>query len=462
MTSKNARNLLKELHPYVLLLPISVNEKIKYVTSLFSSPVTIEVLRLFEWNMELCQKDIIMKLKQHSNKTIINSVRKLVSLNLLEEMEREEYRNNRKVRVKCYKLTDIGKWYNILFKDVNELSRELIEEAVTNLSKMFMTKILAFSEYLSIGFTDFMSQVLSSTIRSVAESKKHNKYDLLVFGSLALDVYLKPYIRLTSGGTGANVAVFASKLGLKTGFVSRVPANAIGSYMLAELINDGVDVSLVELIQGLETPVCIILDPLEPTRIQCTYDPRADLTSLPVIYQVKDEVVQASMVSKSIYLGEGICKTYLDLLGKISLKDKILVFRPHKIAVKYYFEECLPILNYSPILILNEEKEQVLLHKGIHVPEDLFKTGVREIIVTKGSQGVILYVKGEKPRKYTPPKVNTVNTVGAGDVFSASLIYYLLKGNSIEEAVEKSVYLSAMSTTQLTSRKHLPGVSKLT
>ncbi|MEM0002145.1 MAG: carbohydrate kinase family protein [Desulfurococcaceae archaeon] len=455
MISENTRNSSKELHPYVVLLPTSIDDKIKYITTLFSTPVTIEILRLFEWNIELCQKDIIMRLSQHSNKTIIGSIKKLVSLNLLEEIEKEEYRGNRKVRVKCYKLTDVGKWYNILFKDISELSNNLIKEAVTNLSVMFMAKILPFSEHLKIGFTEFVNHVMSSAIKSAARSKKHSEYDLLVFGSLALDVYLKPSIMITSGGAGANVAALASNLGLKTGFVSRVPANVIGSYLLAELINEGVDVSLVELDQDLELPVCIILEPLEPTQIQCTCNPRADFKSLPVTYQINDEVVQASAVSRSIYLGEGICKTYLDLLGKIKLKDKILVFRPHKISLEYYFEECLPILNYSPILILNEEKEQILLRKGINVPGDLFKAGVEEVIVTKGSRGVVLYINGRDPRTYTPPKVNAVNTVGAGDAFSASLIYYLLKYFNIEEAVKKAVYLSAVSTTQLTSRKHL-------
>lgn len=462
MVSQNTRNSFKELHPYVVLLPTSINEKIQYIMTFFSSPVTVEVLRLFEWDTELCQKEIITRLSQHSNKTVINSIRKLVSLNLLEEIEREEYRGNRKVRVKCYKLTDVGKWYNILFKDVNELNDKLIKEAITNLSVMFMAKILPFSEHLKIEFIDFVNQVMSSAIKSAASSKKHSEYDVLVFGSLALDVYLKPSIRLGSGGSGANVATIASNLGLKVGFVSKAPANAIGSYMLAELINEGVDVSLVELDQELEIPVCVISEPLEPTQIHCTCNLHADLKSLPVIYEIGDEVIQASAIAKSIYLGEGICATYLNLLGKINMKDKVFVFRPHIVALEHYIEECLSVLKYSPILILNEEKEKALMHKGIRVPRDLFEAGAREIIVTKGSKGTILYAQGKKPRIFTPPRVSAVNTVGAGDAFSASLIYYLLKHNDIEEAVKKAVYLSAVSTTQLTSRKYLSDVDKLT
>ncbi len=446
----------KELHPYVILLPTGISEKVQYIMTLFSSPVTIEVLKLFKWDKEVCQKEIIMALSQHSNKTVLSSIRKLVSLNLLEEKEKVEIRGNRKVKMKCYKLTDTGKWYSILFKDISELDKEVIKEAVTNLSVMFMAKILPFSDYLKIGFIDFINQVMSSSIRSAAKSKKHHECDLVVFGSLALDIYLNPDIRMCSGGSGANVAVSASSLGLKTCFVGRAPANIIGSYLLAEMIGDGVDVSLTELFQEVELPVCIILEPLEPTHMKCKV--QTDLKLLPVMQKVSNEVVQACNNSRSLYLGEGVCKTYLELLSKISRNGKIIVFRPHEITLKQYFEEFTSLLQYSPILILNEEKERILKYKGLEIPGDLFKAGVEELIVTRGSKGATLYVRGKEPATYTPPLVNAVNTIGAGDAFSASLIYYLLRGINIEEAVKKAVYLSALSTTQLSSRKYLAKV----
>jgi len=448
----------KELHPYVILLPTGISEKVQYITTLFSSPVTVEVLRLFEWDKEICQKEIIMSLSQHSNKTVLSSIRKLVSLNLLEEEERVEIRGNRRVKVKCYKLTDTGKWYSILFKDVSELDSRVVREAVTSLSVMFMAKILPFSEYLKIGFTDFINQVVSSAIKSAAKTRRHREYELVVFGSLALDVYLKPEVRISSGGSGANVAVSASSLGLKTLFISRVPANTIGSYLLAELISENVDVSLTELDREVELPVCTILDPLEPAQIKCKV--QTDLSSLPVIHRVTSEVIQACNISRSIYLGEGICKMYLELLGRIKRDNKVIVFRPHKIALEQYFEECVSMLQYSPILILNEEKEHILKSRGLEVPGELFKAGVEELIVTRGSKGATLYVKGREPKAFTAPLVNAVNTIGAGDAFSALLIYYLLKGINIEEAVKKSAYLSALSTTQLLSRKRLAEVIK--
>lgn len=453
---------LEELHPYVILLPISTNEKVRYVTTLLSSPVTIEILRLFVWDREICQKEIIALLSQHSNKTIISSIRKLVSLNLLEEEERVEVRGNRRVRVKCYKLTDIGRWYNVLFKDISELDSKMIREAITKLSVIFMARILPFSKHLKIGFVDFINQIMSNAIKNVAELKKHRGCDLAVFGSLAIDVYLKPEIRMSSGGSGANVAVLASNLGLKTCFIGRIPANIIGVYLLAELISEGVDVSLTELDQEVDLPLCIIPEPLEPEQVRCK---QVDLRYLPVVQRVSDEVIQICNNSRSIYLGEGVCRTYLELLDRIRRNDKVIVFRPHKVTLEYHLEEFMATLQYLSVLILSEEKERMLRYKGLRVPEDLFKAGVENIIVIKRAKGAILgvtlYIKGGEPVTYAAPQVNATSAVGASDAFAASLIYYLLRDIGVEEAVRKAVQLSALSTTQLSSRKHLVELSKM-
>jgi sugar/nucleoside kinase (ribokinase family) len=445
----------EELHPYVVLLPTSIDEKVRYITTLLSSPVTIEILRLFAWDREICQKEIITSLSQHSNKTVISSIRRLVSLNLLEEEERVEVRGNRKVRVKCYKLTDVGRWYNVLFKDIDELDSEVIREAATSLSVIFMAKILPFSEHLKIGFVEFINQVMSSAIRNVARSKRHRKYDLAVFGSLALDVYLKPEIRMSSGGSGANVAALASNLGLKTCFISRASANIIGIHLLAELISEGVDVSLTELDREADLPLCVVLEPLEPARIMCKLP--ADPRSLPVMQRVSDEVVQVCDNSRSIYLGEGVCRTYLELMGKISRNDKVIVFRPHAVTLEQHLEEFMSMLQYAPILVLNEEKERILRSRGLEVPGDLFKAGVENIVVTRGAKGATLYVRGREPSTYPAPPVNAINTVGAGDAFTASLIHHLLRGVEIGEAVRRAVHISALSTTQPLSRKRLAG-----
>ena len=449
-------DLSKNLHPYVVLLPISNEEKLRYILTLFSSSTIIEILSLFDWDKELCQKNIITTLKHHSNKTIINSLKKLVSLGLLHEKERMELRGNRKVKVKCYTLSETGKWYNILFKDIKDMNTDLIKKVVTDLSTIFMAKMLSFIKIIGIDFSEFLKQIVSASMSGIAKTKKSEELDTVVFGSMAIDIYMKPRIKIYAGGSGANVAVIASRLGLKTSFVSRVPANFLGLFLLAELIDEGVDISLTEINEEPELPICIIHETREPTKLICSY--KQDSSNLPVIQRIRNDVISASAKAKSIYLGEGICRVYKELLDRLSRegnRHKVIVYRPHEIALEHYLNECLSILRYSPILVLNDKKESILRSKGLHIPEDLFGEGAREVVITKGSRGAIVFIEGKEPEKIPAPQVNIVDTVGAGDVFSASLIYYLLKGYILRDAVKRAVWASALSTTQLGPRKRL-------
>jgi len=70
----------REFFPAILLMPVNLDDRVKLVSTLFSSPVIAEVLSLFKPGSELCQKDVIKYLSHRSNKTVISALKKLVSL----------------------------------------------------------------------------------------------------------------------------------------------------------------------------------------------------------------------------------------------------------------------------------------------------------------------------------------------------------------------------------------------
>jgi fructokinase len=53
--------------------------------------------------------------------------------------------------------------------------------------------------------------------------------------------------------------------------------------------------------------------------------------------------------------------------------------------------------------------------------------GVPVVLITDGDKGVTLYHKGQNPLHVAAPKVNVVDTVGAGDTFTGSLMVALLE-----------------------------------
>ncbi|MDW8084784.1 MAG: hypothetical protein RMI45_00900 [Ignisphaera sp.] len=139
-----------EYWPFIVIMPVDASKRAKYMLTLFSSSTSLEILNLFKWNGELCQKEIILTLSHHSNKTVISTLKKLVELRILSESTKVIQHNNRVVRMKCYTLTEIGRWYNLLFRDPRTLDRETLRRSVTELLTWLLNRFLAYGGELNI------------------------------------------------------------------------------------------------------------------------------------------------------------------------------------------------------------------------------------------------------------------------------------------------------------------------
>ncbi len=70
------------------------------------------------------------------------------------------------------------------------------------------------------------------------------------------------------------------------------------------------------------------------------------------------------------------------------------------------------------------------------------------MIVTRGPAGADLHTAvGAAPRRFPAPRVEVVDTTGAGDAFRGALATALAAGESIEEAVADAVAAGAHATT---------------
>lgn len=436
--------------PFIVFMPVESSERAKYVSTLFSSPVALEVLNIFKWNRSLCQGEIVRSMGHHSNKTILTMLKRLVNLGLLSEETRLEQRGKRRVKVKCYKLTELGKWYNLLFKDPKNLDKALLKENLVKLTLEFLNKFIEFSEEIGLFIGDQVSEILAGTIKAIAERSSKHPPDLVVFGSIAFDIYLTHGLRAYSGGSGANVATVASHLGLRTCLATRIPVDPLGLQSVVELIEAGVDVSLVELSKDLKTTICTILhEPLHSPKVSCSYDP----LNPPVLMHLSNRLIDSCRASKAIYIGEGVSRVFIDLLKEVG-GGKLIVYRPHKLSIDLALDEFLSLMRYGPIVVLNEDKVEALESRGVKVPIELFKHGAKSIVVTRGLNGSILYESPKSaPLEYKAPEVNAIDPLGAGDVFSAVLIYCLLRGIDLRRAVERSTLKASYSTMQLGPRK---------
>ena len=112
------------------------------------------------------------------------------------------------------------------------------------------------------------------------------------------------------------------------------------------------------------------------------------------------------------------------------------------------WQEKKKALKYIDILKVNEHEAEVLT--GFKDPEkaakQLAQWGVKEVLLTLGSLGSLIYAEGKfyKIPAYAPKEV--VDATGCGDTYVLGYLYMRNKGASYEEA---GCFAAAMSTIKL-------------
>jgi len=129
---------METLWPYILPLPTKSARQYKILLSVFKSKVSLEIMRLMPVDQRIYQKDLIEKLRMHSNKTVIEGLNRLVSAGVLEEGMEKLAAKDKKVWVKWYRSTFLGKWLVLLLIPPKQIPREKVEKTIKALFTLYV------------------------------------------------------------------------------------------------------------------------------------------------------------------------------------------------------------------------------------------------------------------------------------------------------------------------------------
>jgi DNA-binding PadR family transcriptional regulator len=128
----------KNLHPYVVFLP--GEQKTKILSAIFGSKASVDILRFSLTqgiSNKIYQKDLVKKLV-YSNKTIIENLKNLTSLGVVEESMEKTDGKNRITWVKTYRLTDSGRWFALLLAEERDLAETEKAEILQSLFRTYI------------------------------------------------------------------------------------------------------------------------------------------------------------------------------------------------------------------------------------------------------------------------------------------------------------------------------------
>jgi len=142
--------LSEKLRPYIVFLP--TEEKDRTLSAIFGSKAAVDLLRFSlkqGVSKNIYQKDLFKKLN-FSNKTIIENLKSLTKLGILnEDMEKNE-REGRIIWVKTYQLTDAGKWFALLIAEEKELTEQEKSEILESLFRTYVKMVKGLAEEIGI------------------------------------------------------------------------------------------------------------------------------------------------------------------------------------------------------------------------------------------------------------------------------------------------------------------------
>lgn len=309
-------------------------------------------------------------------------------------------------------------------------------------------------------------------------------FDLIAIGRVSMDLFAHdigaPFAEITGfetgvGGSPTNIAIGASRLGLKSALLTAVGDDEVGKFVRRYLAVHGVEIGFIPTKAGKRTGMAVVgvqppdRFPLvfyreDPADIYLTVD---DAAALPL----QDA---AALVLTGTGLSRGTCREAMLFAAEEARRLATRTFldldlRPdqwtHPRAYGLNMRALLPLVD---VVIGTEEEYYAALApdpgvvmQGSPVPADgrlALESLIRELAAQRGGKTVLIVKRGKAGATVFAPglegidvagfPVEILNTVGAGDAFAGGLLYGFAQGWDWRRAVRMGNACGALVVTR--------------
>ncbi|WP_268768160.1 5-dehydro-2-deoxygluconokinase [Streptomyces yangpuensis] len=297
-------------------------------------------------------------------------------------------------------------------------------------------------------------------------------FDLITMGRIGVDLYpLATGVPLAEaetfgrflGGSAANVAVAAARLGRRVALVSRTGADPFGAYLRTELRSFRVDERWVTEVAGLPTPVTFC-EMFPPDRFPLYF---YRLPKAPDLEIAQDEVdLEAVRAARVFWMtGTGLSEepSRAATLAALEARDRSgttvfdLDWRPMLWREKPqpYYERALA---HATVAVGNPEECEIATGESepYAAARALLATGVELAVVKRGPEGVLAVHRDGTVAEAAPVEVDVVNGLGAGDAFGGALCHGLLAGWELGRVVQYANAAGAIVASRLACSSAMP------
>ncbi|MFE0749072.1 PfkB family carbohydrate kinase [Gordonia sp. NPDC058843] len=297
---------------------------------------------------------------------------------------------------------------------------------------------------------------------------------LLVVGAVNVDLVVEtdrlpgpgetvvgPTVTRHGGGKGANAAVAAARAGAEVRYCGAVGSDDMGAAALAELQDEGVDVTEVGVLDGVATGMAlIVVDPFGENQIAVGAGANAALDATAVGAAVERAASWAGCVLVSTEIPADAVAAAVTAAAARGIR---CVVNPAPVL-----PSTIDLMSSAPVLTPNESELRDLyglIADGRDAPEMAAadravavasRTGA-SVLVTLGAEGVLIADPAGDTVTLPAGHVDqVVDTTGAGDTFNGVFAAALADGSSVVDAAKRGGAAASLSVAAVGARTGMP------
>jgi len=266
---------------------------------------------------------------------------------------------------------------------------------------------------------------------------------------------------ISLGGKGANQAVAASRMGATAAIIGAIGADTFGTDAKQRLLSHSVATELSVQSACATGMAFIDVGPDGGNIIRIASGANDALNG-----QSIDSHAQVIANSKIILLQNEIPFAASVRAAEIAKNaGALVVMDPAPAPTPFWSPDALKCFD---ILTPNASETKMItgheprnLGEGQEAARKLQEYGAKGSIITMGAMGVAWSIDGKTGQKQSP-KVNSIDTVAAGDCFNGAFAAALASGQSISAAIDVAVNAASLATTRNGAADSIPTLDEVT
>lgn len=307
--------------------------------------------------------------------------------------------------------------------------------------------------------------------------KKQGEFDLISFGEVMLrlsppdkeKISQSEVFEKNCGGSEFNVASGAANLGIRAAIVTKLPKNKMGHFISRRIRYGNVsdDYVMWDESDSKRLGIYYYESGVYPRKSAVVYDRALSSVCSLGLDEIPEDIYNKTRIfhisSISLALGDKLRNTAIEMIKNMKKNGVAISFDVNYRAslwsedeARAVIKEILPLVD---ILFVSEETSRRMMQKEGSL-DDIMKSYTEEygckIVATtrrevasptKHNFGSRIYCDGEFYEENHYKNIEVIDRVGSGDAYVSGVLYGILSGGSISDAMSYGNALSAIKNT---------------